>query len=481
MRRLVRAWLLIIAAGGASAHVGSPDIFLEGSAGPYPMFVTIRPPTVIPGVAEIEIRCASPDVQAMRITPMPMVGEASKHPPTADEMRRSKDDPQFFTGSVWLMASGSLQVRIQVDGARGPGQLSVPVPAVATRTKPMLRAMGLGLFVMMLVLALGLVSIVGAGAREGQLEAGVAADGRLKMRARILMVATAGFVIFILWAGNNWWASAAGEYAGYIYKPLAMSTGVEPGDHLKLTLKTTDWALGRKLDDFLPDHGHLMHLYVISEPDANRVWHLHPEMESAGVFTQSLPAMPAGKYKMYGDVVHRSGFAETVVGELDLTQAIAGNPLMGDDAGGVRGESPDGARIVWDRDVAPLVAKKAEIFRFKLIGKDGQPVRDAELYMGMLGHAAFVKNDGTVFAHVHPSGSVPMAALALANPSSEGHDMQNMSDMRMTAMSSAPPAEADFPYGFPTPGDYRIIVQMKHAGVVETGIFDARVTPERTN
>jgi hypothetical protein len=289
------------------------------------------------------------------------------------------------------------------------------------------------------------------------------------MRARILMVGTAAFVIFILWAGNNWWASAADEYAGYIYKPLAMSTEVEPGDRLKLTLKTTDWALGRKLDDFLPDHGHLMHLYVISEPDADRVWHLHPEMESAGVFTQSLPAMPAGKYKMYGDVVHRSGFAETVVAELDLPRAITGNPLMGDDAGGVRGESPDGARIVWDRDAAPLVAKKAEIFRFKLIGKDGQPVRDAELYMGMPGHAAFVKNDGTVFAHVHPSGSVPMAALALANPSAEAHDMAHM--------DGALPAEADFPYGFPTPGDYRIIVQMKHAGVVETGVFDARVMP----
>ena len=136
---------------------------------------------------------------------------------------------------------------------------------------------------------------------------------------------------------------------------------------------------------------------------------------------------------MYGDVVHRSGFAETVGrGAGFAAAAITGNPLMGDDAGGVRGESPDGARIVWDRDAAPLVVKKAEIFLVQAgRRKDGQPVRDAELYMGMVGHAAFVKNDGTVFAHVHPSGSVPMAALVLANPSAEGHDMQNMSDMRM--------------------------------------------------
>jgi hypothetical protein len=308
---------------------------------------------------------------------------------------------------------------------------------------------------------------VGAGAREAQLDSGEAPNGRLKSRARILMVAAAAFVVFVLWAGNHWWASAAGDYAGYIYHPLGMSTEIQPDGKLVLTLKVTDWALRRRLDDFLPDHGHLMHLYVISEPDANRVWHLHPEMISPGVFTQSLPAMPAGKYKLYGDVVHRSGFAETAVTELNVPQNIAGNPLTRDDAGGVRGESPDGAHIVWDRDSSPLVAKKAAIFKFKLIGKDGNPVTDEEFYMGMLGHAAFVKNDGTVFAHVHPSGSVPMAALMLANPAGEDHSMHNA--------QGGLPAEADFPYGFPTPGDYRIIVQMKHGGVIETGVFDAAV------
>ena len=43
----------------------------------------------------------------------------------------------------------------------------------------------------------------------------------------------------------------------------------------------------------------------------------------------------------------------------------------------------------------------------------GRPA-DMQLYMGMAGHAAFVATDGSVFAHVHPSGSVPMAALGLA-------------------------------------------------------------------
>jgi len=32
-----------------------------------------------------------------------------------------------------------------------------------------------------------------------------------------------------------------------------------------------------------------------------------------------------------------------------------------------------------------------------------------------------------------------------------------------------------FPYGFPQAGDYRIFVQVKRAGRIETGVFDAHV------
>jgi hypothetical protein len=71
------AWILI--AGGlgflsptrAAAHVGSPDIYADGNAGPYRVFVTIRPPLVIPGVAEIEVRTVAggPAVPVSRLRP----------------------------------------------------------------------------------------------------------------------------------------------------------------------------------------------------------------------------------------------------------------------------------------------------------------------------------------------------------------------------------------------------------------------------
>jgi len=83
--------------------------------------------------------------------------------------------------------------------------------------------------------------------------------------------------------------------------------------------------------------------------------------------------------------------------------------------------------------------------------------------MGMQGHAAFIKTDGSVFAHIHPSGTVPMAALALAQV--DPHAGHNLGLTRL-------PPVVSFPYALPKPGAYRIIVQIKRAGHVETAMFD---------
>ena len=53
-----------------------------------------------------------------------------------------------------------------------------------------------------------------------------------------------------------------------------------------------------------------------------------------------------------------------------------------------------------------------------------------------------------------------------------GMKMPGMNDDSTTAVL---PNEVSFPYGFPTPGRYRIFVQMKHGGTIETGVFDATV------
>ena len=69
------------------AHIGSPDVYEQGSAGPYRLFIVVRPPQVIPGVADIEVRSETPGIDRIDITPIPLTGEASKHPPVPDSMK----------------------------------------------------------------------------------------------------------------------------------------------------------------------------------------------------------------------------------------------------------------------------------------------------------------------------------------------------------------------------------------------------------
>lgn len=478
MRQTKLVFLLLAGGGLLAAHVGSPEIYLDGMAGPYPVFITVRPPIVIPGVAQIEIRSSSPDLRELRVVPLPLRGEAAKFAPTPDQMERSKDDPQFYTGALWMMATGSWQVRVQADGAKGKGELSVPVPAIATSTKGMTLATGVILSILGIFLTVGVVAIAGASVRESQLPPGAEPNPERLRAGRIAMLVASILVAAVLYGGNAWWTADANSYANNVYKPLTMEATVDPAGKLSLRLSDPGWTVKRSLDDFAPDHNHLMHLYAIRWPQMDRVWHLHPAMTGAGAFDHDLPAMPAGAYKLYADVVHRNGFPETIVTDLNLPAPVAGKPLEDDDAEGQGPETgsaaaasftlPDGYKMVWDRDAAPVQAAKPRIFRFHLEDASGRPPADMELYMGMLGHAAFVKTDASVFAHIHPSGSVPMPALALAqgdNDPSMDHSMHAMHEVSL-------PNSVGFPYGIPTAGRYRVFVQMKHGGTIETGMFD---------
>jgi hypothetical protein len=485
--------LLLAATLPLSAHVGSPDVFYEGNAGPYPLFVTVRVPQVIPGVAEIQIRSESRDVRAIHVVPMRLAGPGSNLPPAPDPAVQSKDDPQFFTASLWLMETGALQVRVLVDGAQGQGEVSVPVPSSAQRTLPMQKSLAGLLFALMLLLALGVVFIVGAIVREGNLEGGQIPSDSRQLRARRAMLVTAVLVVVLLFLGKAWWGVNAADFQRRVdfFKPPAAALKLIDSRRLEIRVERTDIRSPAyiRLGDVIPDHGHLMHLFLLRVPELNAMWHLHPDPIAGGAFSVDLPDVPAGRYQVFADVVDPRGYPWTLVGGIDLPQ-IAGKPLAGDDsawsgaplvssaADSTISPIPDGGHIVWQRASGPLKANVPLEFTFAVEDKNGRPAQDMEPYMGMAGHAEFVRSDLSVFAHVHPAGSVSMAALELAQAGLPGAaDSAHMS-MSMSApmtVSGPLPPEVRFPYGFPQAGDYRIFVQIKRAGRVETGVFDAHV------
>ena len=487
--------LVLVSAIPASAHIGSPDVFLQGDAGPYRLFVTVRVPQVIPGIAEIEIRSESNDVREIRVAPMQLTGPGSQYAPTPDVAQRSTADPQFFTASLWLMEFGSLQVRIAADGARGKGELAVPVPAVAQGTLPMQRSLGTLLFLLMLFLALALISIVAAAVREGNLEPGVDPSPPSVRSSRVAAAIAAFVVVALLYLGGAWWKVDADRYAANVYRPPKIEVSVDEVGHLLLHQDATRMASGnpqrpRERIDFselVPDHGHLMHLFLIRMPDIDSFWHLHPERTADGGFGASLPAVPPGRYQLFADVVLRNGFPITMTGQIDAPQ-MRGKPLAGDDSGIVtsaissnatatdttQAALPGGARMVWERDAKPFKSGTALILRFRVLDGHGEPATDMQPYMGMAAHAVVIRSDASVFAHVHPAGSISMASFDLAQASLPDYPVPGAMGSMAMPPETVPP-EISFPYGFPKPGLYRIFVQIKRSGNVQTAVFVASV------
>ena len=193
-RLVAVAALLLASAVPAAAHLGSPDVFLEGNAGDYRMLVVVRMPRVIPGVAEIEVRPLSTGVRSVRVTPMRIRGLGSDLQPAADIAQPGSDRPDVYRAQLWLMLRGAWKVRIVADGDRGTGELFVPVGAVSSATLPMRRSLRWVLGALALLLVAGAVAIVGASVREGTSRPGIDPTAESVRRGRWAMAIASALI-----------------------------------------------------------------------------------------------------------------------------------------------------------------------------------------------------------------------------------------------------------------------------------------------
>src|SRR4051794_37175345 len=151
--RRLGIFLIFLMLGGnqsAWAHIGRPNVFFEGRSGSYQMHVAIRPPAVLPGSAQVDVRISGGHVTYVmleaRLFDAPMAGTLP-----VVHAARVMGETNFFNGEIWLLRPGAYGVNVVVDGAWGRGTVTVPLNSVTLQSTVMSSTwkgvlIGLGVF-----------------------------------------------------------------------------------------------------------------------------------------------------------------------------------------------------------------------------------------------------------------------------------------------------------------------------------------------
>jgi hypothetical protein len=312
------------------------------------------------------------------------------------------------------------------------------------------------------------------------------------------MALATGVLAIAVFGGARWWDAVDGDYQRSLYRPLKVETTVSAGADRTLTLTVTDssWQFQPNRENprrgvmspLMPDHGKMMHLFLVSTGGDGAAAHLHPVRRDERQFETRVPELPAGRYWLFADVVHETGYARTLVDTVDVPAGAAAANPDGDDAVALqlpRAEQgmtlSDGGRLQIVLDGEPVVGRDV-VVRATVAEADGSP-SPLSAWLGMAGHAMLLRTDGQVFVHLHPMGTGSMAAAERlarreAGDTASYGDAQPMAAHEMHAPTVAATGAVSFPVAFPSAGTYRVIVQLRRVGrAVETGMIEVVVKP----
>jgi hypothetical protein len=201
---------------------------------------------------------------------------------------------------------------------------------------------------------------------------------------------------------------------------------------------TIDGPDGAPVIEFDELHERRMHLIVVRR-DGAEFRHLHPEMDAAGVWTVPVSFAEAGVYRAFADF-SVEGEQQTLAADLFVSSAEfearpfpTPHPVYETDGYEVRLDTDD-----------PVAAEPTEL-EFT-VSRGGRTVENLAPYLGAKGHLVALREGDLAFLHVHPE---------------EDHEVGA--------------EEIEFAATFPTAGRYRLYLQFKHEGVVQTAEFTVAV------
>jgi hypothetical protein len=170
--------------------------------------------------------------------------------------------------------------------------------------------------------------------------------------------------------------------------------------------------------------------------------HVHPTRAADGSWRVPLTLRRAGAYRVFADFAPAATGRTLTLGA-DLAVGGTYSPAA---LPPVSATAPAG-----DLDVAlsgSPVAGRESTLTFR-VTRGGAPVRDIERYLGAYGHLVSLRVGDLAYLHTHPVGDAPVGR----------------------------PGGPEISFGttFPTPGTYRLFLDLKVGGAVRTAAFTVTV------
>ena len=219
-------------------------------------------------------------------------------------------------------------------------------------------------------------------------------------------------------------------------------TELRRGRTERLRFRIVDDA-GRTVRGFDVEHERRMHL-IVARRDLATFQHLHPEQQGDGSWATDIRLGASGSYRLFADFA-RDDDPYTLAGDLRVDGNADLRPLPAVAATSVS----DGGYDVRLEAGRAQPGKEVDL-RFT-ITRDGRTVH-TDPYLGAGGHLVALREGDLAFLHVHPI--------------ERGRDTETTD-------------EHDDPVGFastfPTEGRYRLFLQFKHEGRVQTVAFTQEV------
>lgn len=216
------------------------------------------------------------------------------------------------------------------------------------------------------------------------------------------------------------------------YQLIPERTRFRASGDAELEFRVVD-ADGETVRDFDIEHTRPMHLIVIRRDFAG-FQHLHPEQRDDGSWTAGADLSDAGVYRAFADF-SVGGQSLTLANDVFVAGDFEPQPLP---APAAIAEAGDGYEVeITSAAPAPGQATAVDF----QVSQDGERLSGVEPYLGADGHLVALREHDQAFLHTHPEGE----------PGGSG--------------------PVSFMVTYPSPGSYRLFLQIKDGGKLRTAAF----------